>query len=89
MDMYYLVIIVGTLVGFCALAWLLLAPIWRFLDREEKVSDQWTKDVLARRRRRQENGHGNGHGDNRPPDDEPAPEDREHRPPPAGPPSDP
>lgn len=57
MDTYYLLIVIATLVGFCGLAYLLLAPIWRFLDREEKVSDQWTKEALARRRRRQGNGH--------------------------------
>ena len=69
MNAYYLSIIVLTLVGFCALAYLLLAPIWRFLDREKKASDQWTKEALARRRHQQENGHGSG-----------APEDQ-HRPP--------
>ncbi|PSQ71204.1 MAG: hypothetical protein BRD38_02920 [Bacteroidetes bacterium QH_9_67_14] len=39
---------------------MLLAPIWRFLDREEKVSERWTKEALARRRRRQGNGRDAG-----------------------------
>jgi hypothetical protein len=54
MNLYYFSIIVATLVGFCTLAWLLLAPIWRFLDREQEVSQQWTKEALARRRRQQQ-----------------------------------
>ena len=78
MNAYYLLIIVGTLVGFCALAWMLLAPIWRFLDREEQASERWTKEALARRRRQQGNGHGQG-GDGsssgRPPDRVPPDDD--------------
>jgi hypothetical protein len=62
MNAYYLSIIVGTLVGFCGLAYLLLAPIWRFLDREEEVSDRWTKEALARRRRRQQHEGRGGDG---------------------------
>lgn len=58
MNLYYLSIIVATLVGFCTLAWLLLAPIWRFLDREQEVSKKWTKEALARRRRQQQHGEG-------------------------------
>jgi hypothetical protein len=60
MNTYYALIIAATLIGFCGLAWLLLAPIWRFLDREEKVSERWTKEALARRRRRQGNGQDAG-----------------------------
>lgn len=65
MNLYYLSIIVATLVGFCTLAWLLLAPIWRFLDREQEVSKKWTKEALARRRRQQ---HGEGATDDAPDD---------------------
>lgn len=60
MDSYYVIVIVVTLVGFCALAYILLAPIWRFLDREEQVSEQWTKEALARRRREQATHGGDG-----------------------------
>ncbi len=52
MDTYYLLVIIGTLVGFCALAFALLAPIYRFLDREEEVSQEWTKQRIAERQRR-------------------------------------
>lgn len=33
-----------TLVGFLALAALLLVPVYRFLKREEKVAEAWTED---------------------------------------------
>jgi hypothetical protein len=41
------------------LALILLVPIYRFLDREQEVSEQWTPEELAKRRRAQratENG---------------------------------
>lgn len=47
----YTVIILLTLVGFLALAAILLVPVYRFLRREEKASDKWTAEELARRRR--------------------------------------
>jgi membrane protein implicated in regulation of membrane protease activity len=50
--MGFTLIIALTLVGFLALAALLLVPIWRFLDREEEVSEQWTREELAARMRR-------------------------------------
>jgi hypothetical protein len=75
MNTYYAFIIAATLIGFCGLAWLLLAPIWRFLDREEKASERWTEEALARRRRRQSNGHearrgSSTSGDPAPPDED-------------------
>ena len=48
-DPQYLPIIVATLVGFGLLAALLLVPIYRFLDREEEISEQWTREELARK----------------------------------------
>ena len=42
----YTWIIIVTLVGFFALAALLLVPIYRFLVREEKASKAWTKKAL-------------------------------------------
>ena len=51
-------VIAGTFVGFVALAFLLLFPIYRFLHREETVSKDWTDDAIARRQRRPPEGDG-------------------------------
>lgn len=48
MDIYTVVILL-TLVGFFALAALLLFPVYFFLKKEERVAQKWTKDALARR----------------------------------------
>ncbi len=40
----YTGVILLTLVGFLALAALLLMPVYRFLKREEKVAEAWTED---------------------------------------------
>lgn len=45
----YPLIIVVTLIGFLLLAFILLAPVYRFLQREEEASQQWTDEALARR----------------------------------------
>ena len=37
-------VILLALVGFAALAALLLVPVYRFLKREEKVAEAWTED---------------------------------------------
>ncbi|MCS4041335.1 hypothetical protein [Salinibacter ruber] len=50
-DPEYLPIIAGTLIGFALLAALLLVPIWRFLDREEEVAEEWTPEAVAERMR--------------------------------------
>jgi len=75
-DPQYLPIIVGTLVGFAALAALLLVPISRFLDREQEVAEDWTPEALAERMRERQqtaaNGREEGSGDEEPstePDD--------------------
>ncbi len=54
-DQIYLVI-AGTFVGFTALAFFLLYPIYRFLTREESADKHWTPDAVARRQAR----HGDG-----------------------------
>lgn len=59
-DPQYLPIIVGTLVGFAALAALLLVPISRFLDREEEVAEDWTPEALAERMRERQQAAANG-----------------------------
>ena len=59
-DPQYLPIIVGTLVGFAALAALLLVPIYRFLDREEEVAEDWTPEALAERMRKRQQTAANG-----------------------------
>lgn len=50
-DQIYLVI-AGTFLGFLALAFLLLFPVYRFLTREETEAKEWTDDAVARRQRR-------------------------------------
>jgi hypothetical protein len=59
-DPQYLPIIAGTLVGFAALAALLLVPIYRFLDREEEVAEDWTPEALAERMRERQQTAANG-----------------------------
>lgn len=59
-DPTYLPIIVATLVGFATLAAALLVPIYRFLDREEEVAEEWTPEALAERMRKQQHGATNG-----------------------------
>ncbi|GAB5520296.1 MAG: hypothetical protein RhofKO_25470 [Rhodothermales bacterium] len=53
MDQYTVVIIVS-FVGFCALAAILLVPIYRFLKREEQASQSWTAEDLAQQAERRE-----------------------------------
>jgi flagellar motor component MotA len=50
----YLPLILATLVGFFLLAYLLLAPIANFLDREREASREWTPDRIAERLRERE-----------------------------------
>ena len=45
----YDLIIISVTIGFFLLAYTLLAPVYRFLQREEKASQQWTPEVLAAR----------------------------------------
>ena len=47
MDIYTWVILL-TLVGFSALAAVLLVPVYLFVRREEQISEQWTPEALAR-----------------------------------------
>jgi len=55
MDAQFWVITIPTLVVFFTLAALLLVPIWRFLDREQEVSKQWTPEAVAERLEEQDN----------------------------------
>lgn len=59
-DPKYLPVIVVTLVGFAALAALLLVPISRFLDREQEVAEEWTPQALAERMRERKQTATNG-----------------------------
>lgn len=59
-DPEYLPLILATLVGFGLLAAALLVPVWRFLDREQKVAEKWTPETLAKRMRKQESADTNG-----------------------------
>ena len=47
---YYIAIALAFF-GFVALAFILLFPVYRFLQREEKQSEQWTRSSLAERQR--------------------------------------
>lgn len=49
MDSLFWMVTIPTLIIFFTLAALLLVPIWRFLDREEEVSKQWTPEAVERR----------------------------------------
>ena len=59
-DPQYLPVIIGTLVGFAALAALLLVPISRFLDREQDVAEDWTPEAIAERMRERQRDGANG-----------------------------
>ncbi len=55
----YFLIILATLFGFLLLAYLLLAPVSNFLDREQEASKEWTPDRVAERiRERETNNNG-------------------------------
>lgn len=71
-DPEYLPIIIATLLGFGALAAILLVPIYRFLDREQEVAEKWTPEALAERMQEKEQTASNGTSD---PDDSSTPED--------------
>ncbi len=45
-------VILGAVVGFFVLAFILLYPVYRFLNREEESSRSWTPDEIARRQPR-------------------------------------
>ena len=51
MDTQIYLITAATFVGFVGVAFVLLYPVYRFLRREERVSDDWTPDAVARRQR--------------------------------------
>ena len=51
MEHPYLIIAI-TFFGFIGLAFILLFPVYRFLTREEKLSEDWTPDAIARKQRR-------------------------------------
>lgn len=61
-DPEYLPIILGTLVGFGVLAVALLLPVYRFLEREQEVAEEWTPEALAQRMREQQEAGANGTG---------------------------
>lgn len=52
-------IIVLTTVGFCLLAFLLLAPVYFFLKRERKAGEEWT-DAIQQHRLREKTRSPNG-----------------------------
>lgn len=58
MDVQIYLVIAGTFVGFVALAFVLLYPVHRFLNRQERMADDWTPDAIARRQREAAGGDG-------------------------------
>lgn len=72
-DPKYLSVILATLVGFGVLAALLLVPVYRFLDREQEVAENWTPEAVAERLRERQNTATNGVG----PTDENSPSSEE------------
>jgi hypothetical protein len=70
MEPYY-PFILAALFGFILLAFLLLTPVYLFLDREEKASRHWTEEALARRLESKSGGgraddHAKAENDNQP-----------------------
>lgn len=59
-------VIFGAVVGFLVLAFLLLYPVFRFINREEKASRAWTPDEIARAARRHRHGGDGGEADDAP-----------------------
>ena len=51
MDTQIYLVVAATFIGFVSLAFVLLYPVYRFLNREERVSRDWTPDAVARRQR--------------------------------------
>lgn len=68
-DPEYLPIVLGTLLGFGLLAAALLVPVYRFLDREQKVAKEWTPETLARRLREQKGTPTDGAAEEKGPSD--------------------
>lgn len=52
MDTQIYLVVAAAFIGFVALAFILLYPVYRFLRRQERMSDDWTPDAIARRQRR-------------------------------------
>lgn len=63
-------VIFGSVVGFLVLAFALLYPVLRFINREEEASRAWTPDEIARAARRHSHGGDGGAGE-APPDEAP------------------
>lgn len=73
-DSAVYLVIAAAFFGFIALAFVLLFPIYRFLRKEERVSDDWTQDAIVRRQRRDEpigDGAPGAPPSRKPPRDEP------------------
>ena len=51
MDGPIYLVIAGTFFGFIALAFILLFPVYRFMQRQERMADDWTPEAVSRRER--------------------------------------
>lgn len=54
---------VAAALAFFVLAFILLYPVWRFLNREEEVSRRWTDDEIAKALRQRPAGGDGGEPD--------------------------
>ena len=69
MDTQIYLVIVGTFVGFVGLAFVLLYPVYRFLNKEERAEKAWTPEAIARRQRQsRSSGDGASGTEPRPPE---------------------
>jgi hypothetical protein len=57
---------IAATIGFFILAFLLLFPVWRFLNREEEVSRHWTREEIARATARSVHGGDGAASDSEP-----------------------
>ncbi|HET6569338.1 MAG TPA: hypothetical protein VFG50_15325 [Rhodothermales bacterium] len=49
MDASLIVLIIVVFLGFTGIAFAVLMPVHLFLNREEKLSEYWTEEAIARR----------------------------------------
>jgi len=60
----YTAIIIATFFGFFALAAIVLIPVYRFLNKEERLSRAWTVEALAKKAQNQTASEIETDGDN-------------------------
>ena len=66
-------ILAATFFGFTALAFIVLAPFWKLLNRAEQEEQRWTPEAIARATRAARHGGDGAPGNAPPPPKPPAP----------------